>query len=467
MSSKKTDTHENAVFEGTVTIVSADPGTEEEYGFGDLEVEGTIFVDTIEQNTGNEGVSLEGTLFNDSTFIMKGVLPPSGVQLTFGESIFFNNETLFRSLDLEGKLTTYQPTNTLGDITVHGISTQERLSTGLEAQLLVVDQFSTVNTSWKYLRDINFEVPGIFRISLFDETDSSIVRRYNGAFLINIWALSRNGPTCNIISTKSVRSLDTGSSTILNLNRGLPELTGITPLWKSFGEIRIKKDILGYNGGYEGYVSDYVPGLTVNFTIDNWVDVPGFNHKNGILFLLVFSREENKASAAIILGKASKNDTEGMITYLNRSPGINGEKIEARWLQNGTPQIRKDNVISGTYDTLVNTGSLYRNTGVVNLQGTTPVEIPENFFGFYENKSFVVRLELVNHSNNVPHPFLLAFISKTVASLPGNFSYFQVKGGTSRNSGLSITWGVNGKLLVAQTGTAEFSGNYNFYISEI
>lgn len=467
MSQKKTDTHENAVFEGTLTIVSADPGTEQEYGFGDLEVEGTIFTDTIQQNTGNEGVSLENILFNDSTFVLPGVLQPSAIQLSFGESIFFNNETLFRSLDLDGKLTTYQPTNTKGDITVHGQSTQERLPTGLEAQVLIVDQASDVNTSWKYISDINLEVPGIFNTSLVGIVDSSITRRYNGAFLVNVWALSKNGPACNIITTKSARNIASGATTILNLNRGAGDITSLDILWDEFGELRILKDTSGYNGGYEGYVSEYLPSILVIFATDTWAVIPGINRKNGVLFVLIFSREENKASAAIIIGKSSKNDSEGMITYLNRSPGINGERIQARWLENSFPEIRKDNAVSGTYQLYINNGSLYRNAGVITLQGTNQIMVPETFFRFYENKSFVFRLEPVNYTENIPQPYLLAFISKSGSYLPGNFSYFQVKGGINRNSGLSVIWGVNNKLLVSQTGSAEFDGDYNFYISEI
>lgn len=107
MATKKTDTLENAVIKGNLTVIqNADPN---DYGPGDIECIGTVFTDTILENTGGLGVSLEDVLFKDGNVsILVSTTPSTSTTtgaLTLSGGIGISNITDAVSEDNGGALT--------------------------------------------------------------------------------------------------------------------------------------------------------------------------------------------------------------------------------------------------------------------------------------------------------------------------------------------------------------------------
>ena len=452
---KKTDTEENAHFEGTVTIVQSDDNPDE-YGYGDLEVEGTIFVDKILQNTDNIGINIEEVYFNDGYFDMTELTSP--VIPGIDTNRFFTNNQLLKSLDSASKLTTYQPTNTRGDILVHGINTQERLDIGIQGQLLTVDNTRDVNVRW--VSPSGGDISQKTKAVLIDSEKTSIINKYYGSYYTSVFPFTRNGSSCNVISTKSRPDLIIGNSIILNINPSTVNTGFIDSIWEEYQELDIYKTYSESQGEYSIINNNTFSENIVSLSGTSWVNL-GYSATIGIFFISIFSKESGGASVSFFICKNDPSSNYAGITKISSSPGTFSETIELKWDSGSVIQIRKTNSGNDGDYIVIDNHQFDKNISV-SLSGTSETDIPKEFFRYYENKTFVVKVEAPSISGS---PKAIFLYSKNSKLLGGNKSVFQIKGITSEES-LNISWNANSLLKLSKSGN-NYDGSYNIHISQI
>lgn len=184
--SKKTDTFENIVFRGTVTIDTSDDP--EDMGHGDLEVKGSVFTDNILENTVATGVNLEGTKFKDNYYIMKNtsILPTPNIN----EHIFYMENDILKIKHNSGVVKTVNPLNNKGDLLTHDGNDDIKIPMGLENQILTSNSVSGIK--WEDISKINHESHNSFYIR-----DEKPIGTNGGAGIENGW----NSRILNTISS--------------------------------------------------------------------------------------------------------------------------------------------------------------------------------------------------------------------------------------------------------------------------
>lgn len=112
---------------------------------------GTLGVDTIIENTLNNGVDVEGTVLKDSYMIKDEIAEPGNPVATEHNFYMDTSDSLFKSKDSSGVVTTYQPTNTKGDLVTHNGTTQVRLPVSTDEFVLTCDSTDPNGVIWKNL----------------------------------------------------------------------------------------------------------------------------------------------------------------------------------------------------------------------------------------------------------------------------------------------------------------------------
>ena len=121
--SKRTDSQENQTITNGITIIAGD-----ENG-GVLESEGGIFTDTIQSNTINGDIDIDGVVVKTSTIKLTTNTTPSP-PLT-GDIFYIDTlDNKLKSINSDSIITTYTPSTTKGDLIVHNGTTQVRLPVG-------------------------------------------------------------------------------------------------------------------------------------------------------------------------------------------------------------------------------------------------------------------------------------------------------------------------------------------------
>jgi hypothetical protein len=448
---KKTDTEENARFEGTITVVTSDnPG---EYGYGDLEIEGTIFADKILQNTDNQGVNLEDVLFNDGYYDMLPLTTPTNPGTD--DIRFFTNNQLFKSLDNVGKLTTYQPTNTKGDLTAHNNTTQVRLPIGNQGNVLVVD--STTDTGVKWGVPTGGDLLQKTRCVLIDQNEDGsafAINKHYGSFFMNVYPYNKNGSTCNFIFSKSLVSINS-NTTRLNSNPSLVSSKQLSSIWDPFQELKIYKDYPESKGEYFIYNNNIYSEKVIQLNSVSFTNLPSdiYNVFTGIFFISIYPRNPGGSSASFFIGKNDATSNTAAITRISSSPGSGTENLNLRWLMGSGVTLNKTTADNdGDYFVIDN--HQFSKTTTIALAGTSIINIPVQFFRFYTNKTFIVKID----SSIVGSPKALILFSKNDNLRNGNKTIFQIKGITTEEYFI-FTWNSNELLKISKSGNG-YDGNY-------
>lgn len=112
---------------------------------------GQIRVDSILENTTSSGVNIEGVKLENTAITLSAIFPPVFSPPPLFNFTYYQDviDSLFKSMDSSGNITTYQPTNTKGDLVTHDGTTQIRLPVGLEDQVLIVDPSQPSGIKWQ------------------------------------------------------------------------------------------------------------------------------------------------------------------------------------------------------------------------------------------------------------------------------------------------------------------------------
>ena len=116
---------------------------------GNVYIGNTLAVDTIIENTVSNGVDLEGTVFKDSYLTITEVSVPGNPSSSKHTLYIDSGDSLLKSRDSSGVVTTLQPTNTKGDLVTHTGTTQTRLPVGSDTQVLTVDPLQPTGIKWE------------------------------------------------------------------------------------------------------------------------------------------------------------------------------------------------------------------------------------------------------------------------------------------------------------------------------
>ena len=432
---KKTDTHENAVFEGTITIVEA--GNVQEYGAGNLEVTGSIYTDVIRENTGNIGVDLEDTIFNDGYFDKTNIVTPIAVP---GKERFFFNNNLFKSLSDTSKLTTYQPINTKGDILAHNSETQVRLPIGFRGSILTADPFT--GTSLKWSRPFGFDITQKTKAVLFgteQENSAYIISKYTDSYFINVYPYNRLGASCNFFTSKSNISSNYPSIVRLNNNNSLQSNQSLHLDCKSYSEFEMFKKYTESNGEY----------FIGNNNTYNSTDPPN-TEETGVYLFSINSTLEAGPTINILL---IKNDSSSNTSLKVKLTSGGGGDIPITW--NAFQKIN----IPNTYTVVDN--SQFFTYETVNLTGTTSVTLKNS--RFYLNKSGIITIQTSNLIQGSPKA-LITF-SKNSPNFSGNKTIFQVKGLLS-DTGLNMSFDSQNRIKIFKTSNF-YNGDFIVGISPL
>ncbi len=146
--SKQTDTPENSNFGNNVRIFPNSSGD-----LGNLEITGTVYTDTLTENTTGTGTLVHNILFNGNVYTLTNTSAPSNP--TSGKRVFYLDtaDNLLKSKNSSGTITTYNPLTTKGDIPAHNGTTTVRQTIGANNTFLIAD--STQNTGLLWTTFVN------------------------------------------------------------------------------------------------------------------------------------------------------------------------------------------------------------------------------------------------------------------------------------------------------------------------
>ncbi len=151
--SKQTDTPENSNFGNNVRIFPGSSGD-----IGNIEMTGTLYTDTLTENTTGAGTLIHNILFNGNNYTLTNTSVPSNP--TSGKQTFYLDTTdgFLKSKNSTGVVTTYNPLTTKGDIPVHNGTTTIRQSVGANSTFLLADNSQSTGLLWT-----TFKNSGLFR----------------------------------------------------------------------------------------------------------------------------------------------------------------------------------------------------------------------------------------------------------------------------------------------------------------
>jgi hypothetical protein len=151
--------------------------------------------------------------------------------------------------------------------------------------------------------------------------------------------------------------------------------------------------------------------------------------------------------------KADPALNSSAFSRITNSPSLQGISLMLHWTTNNGIEISKSGIQNdGVYsiiDTFQQTSFLN-----VNLSGTTYSTIPNTFFRYYENRSFILRIE-----SAIPgSPKALILMSKNLKTLHGSQTTITAPGQTTGEH-LDINWEPNSLLAISKSSNG-YDGSY-------
>lgn len=451
--SKKTDTVENAEFEGTITVVTSSNPTE--YGAGNVELEGTLYTDTILENTGNIGVNLEGINFNDSYLTIPDIISPINPSV-LNERFYMEGEFL-KSRNNIGIVTIYQPTTTKGDIITHDGSTQVRLPVSNDGFILTANSNVIEGIKWtkSIYQSVNFSIVG----SGIDNS-SNVIDHFYGSYFMTVFSFSKKGSSGIFLTSKNKPNI-IGHIIKFNVTPSLNSSGLLSHNWPQYEEIQIYKNYNEADGDYYIGNNSKYDNTIVALSNTDWISLGTlYNVTTGSFFISIFSNDEGPC-ATFILNKSDEVLNCPAIFKISSSTGLSSNNINLRWLSLSGIEISKtNNNNNGNYIIIDNFQSSKIINSSFNLSNTLTTELPFSFFRFYQNKSFVARI----YSNNILNsPKLIIFMSKNDYNNSGSKTLLHSPG-KNTNEKINLEWGINSLLAVNKNGL-NYNGIYNIDIT--
>lgn len=447
----QTDTVENAYITSKLTIV---PGSD---GNGDLEISGAVYSNQIFENTENEGVDLESTVFSDKTFTISNRNINTIVTPTNNKKIFFLDsvDNKFKSIDSSGILTVYQPSTTKGDLVVHDGTTQVRLPSGSNGQVLTVNTASANGVEWANSSGggSGTSKNNILSVYLTGTNGNVINQSGIGAFCHCVTPYVENGASLNYFFTKSSPN-GTANTVKFNINDSLIANLNFNNTWGNYKGNIISKAYTEGNGEYEIFTPiNYTKSV---FTLTGTTPVSlasPLNAVSGLVYVSIYSRSANSGPVGnYILIKNNSASNTFLLNTINSSSGTGGNVFNFTWNSGTGITIAKS--VSGNNNgeyVFVNNFENQNIISTVALSGTSSVIIPE--FLYYDKKSCFLKVVPSNASSGAPHAIF--FISKNANTKTGNITRISAPGLIS-STNLNLTWNVNSLLSLSKS-----NGNYN------
>ena len=144
---KKKRMAEPTIFNGDV-LIEANLEDPTDFGDGSLIISGTVSVDEINEHSANSGVTIEGIVFENNHITIPEISLPSNPSSSDHRLYIDSSDSILKSRDSSGVVTTYQPITTKGDLIGHSGITQIRLPVGADGFVLKADSGETSGLIW-------------------------------------------------------------------------------------------------------------------------------------------------------------------------------------------------------------------------------------------------------------------------------------------------------------------------------
>jgi hypothetical protein len=389
--------------------------------------------------------------FQQLQSINSPVAPDSGIKFYVDQS-----DSLYKSKDLSGNITTYQPTTTKGDITVHDGTTQVRLPAGQNGYALVSN--SSTSTGLEWVLNVNsISIKPLF-FNFITNIKTIVIENPVGSFMFFIYPQIENGASCLFFCSKSIVT-SAGVSIRLNLNRSLINNGVINLTYPSYKGVNIDKSYTEANGNYVGILNEKFTKLTVILSGNTWTNL-GISDLTGC-FCFSTSSNSGGPAATFFVCKNVATLNNGNITRIVSAQSLSGASLQLRYQNNSFIQIRKTNSNDdGEYNIIDNFQDTSVSTQVL-LSGTNKSTISLSIFNYYENKSFMVKV-----TSQIPGaPFAIFTTSKNSPDKNGNSARYGSPGQTT-NENLNIFWDTNLTLQLSKSGN-NYDGLYDLVFTAL
>lgn len=461
----------NAIIGGDVHILSTTVSTNINNGScvvsggvgigGDVYTQGiTYFKNTTDSKSSTSGsVLISGGLgvkanISGNAIILPSITKPIYNNIVDNTSQFYidANDNLFKSITTTtGTLTTYQPTNTKGDLLTHNGITQVRLPVGLDGQILTVNSNTVDGMEWSYGANKSNQ---IYLGGNDNSTTCFIIQNPEGAFIVCIYPIVKYGASANFFFTKSFSSQ---YGHIITTN-GNPSFDNgiLLAEYNPYQGIELYKTTNGSNGLYIENSNQLFLGATIQLTSTN-LTTTNFISTYGAYFISI-SSQNNGPAATFIITKSDPSLNSCQITKISSSPGTNNCNLYIQWHSLSPFNIYKTtNDNDGFYTIIDNFPNI--NVFTITLTNTNTVYLQKKLFNFYEKKSFFIKIAY----NLMNGPCSIFSMSKNHHTISGNKTTYQSPGKTSLEK-ILFNWNSNSLPSISKTGT-NYNGIYNVEIS--
>jgi hypothetical protein len=426
----------------------------------------TYFKNTTESNSTTSGsVLVSGGLaveanISANAIILPSIIPPIYNNIIDNTSQFYldTNDNLFKSIiTTSGTLTTYQPTNTKGDLLTHNGITQVRLPVGVNGQILSVNSNIVDGIQWTTGIPSFSGINTLLQIYLSGNDNSTscvIIEKPQGAFIDCVYPITKHGPSANFFFTKSFSS----QYGHIIINNGNPSNDNgiILAEYNPYQGIELYKTTNGSNGLFIQNNNQLFLGSTIQLSSTN-LTTTNFVSTYGAYFISI-SAQNNGPAATFIITKSNPLLNSCQITKISSSPGTNNCNLYIQWYSSSPFSIYKTTNDNDDYYTIIDN---FPNINVftISLTGTNTVYLEKNTFNFYEKKSFFIKITY----NTTNGPCSIFSMSKNNHTVSGNKTTYQSPGKNTLEK-IIFNWDSNSLPSISKTGV-NYNGIYNVEIS--
>ncbi len=349
-----------------------------------------------------------------------------------------SNDSLLKSIDNNNILTTYQPTNTKGDLTVHNGTTQVREPLGYNNQILTVDSNTPSGISWKYL-DV---LLSYYTTLTLQNVANYILDELYGAFYFTITNKIREGHSGIFVSSKNNEN---NVGTFIKISASD---TYVVSKWYIKEELVIDNiNIFGeYNlfitkyEIYDSFIQDAILTGSNIFTLSTEL--------TGIYMFNIFNNFSGTTGTFII----AKNfpTSSKVFCSLTKSMSSDNNDFSFNWGNNSSLTINKIfNSFDGTYKyfNILNAAQ----TITISLTGTTPVPILYT----YQRLSILIIIQ----STLSGGPYAVFSITKNKVNNYPCITKLIICFGITTLETLNLTWFPQEYIKLYKTGN-NYNGNY-------
>lgn len=435
--------------QGNLSVITASDPLE----FGD----GSIDVDSNINLNGHIGENLVGNgfLIKDlKKFTIKEQSTPS-LPPSLEQSFFLDtSDSLFKSLNTSGTLTTYQPTTIKGDIVVHNGTTQVRLPKNIDGEVLTVDSTTPTGLKWFNLNTSENTLDIRVKTLIGSLNYTEVQNRLYGCYFNKVYNQREKGPAGNFVYCKSRQEID-GFIIRLTSAPGISSFERLRSTWIENEEPEISKLGSNYDGNYSTQLlTTNSPINTINLSGDSFITLLSNTSGN---FILNITNDFGGPHCSYFLSKNIVTNGASIVRVAN-SPGTGTNNIRIRWLPSSPIEIRKvltsDDGSYGYTDILT---ELSLNTiETISLSGTTKYTLD---LKKYQRVSGIISITS-SVSNGPSAIFTFSKNDKTQA-----FSIIRVVNcpGQTSLERLRLEWLANDRLKVYKTGS-NYDGAYDINI---